>query len=99
MARAYSQSSKGWYKMSRLDEHETGMHAHDAWNYFILQYRVARLQANLGWVNFDLFRPLPSSALADGKLAEQVGKVVEHPKSKSNQPKPSCTFSLFQLQL
>ena len=34
--------------------------------------------------------PLPSSAWADGKLAElaeQLGKMVEHPKSKSTQPR------------
>ena len=36
-----------------------------------------------------LFQPLPSSAWANGKLAEEaekVGKMVEHPKSKSSQP-------------
>ena len=35
---------------------------------------------------------LPGSALADGKLAElteQVGKMEEHPRSKSTQPNPT----------
>ena len=44
----------------------------------------------LGWLWFWLFHPLPGSAWADGKLAElaeQLGKMVEHPKSKSTQPK------------
>ena len=51
-------------------------------------YRVAHLLTNLGWVDFDLCLVL--SALADVKfadVAEQVGKMVEHPKSKSTQPR------------
>ena len=44
----------------------------------------------LGWIWFVLFLSLPSSAGADVKLAEvaeQGGKTVEHPKSKSTQPR------------
>ena len=40
----------------------------------------------LGWLWFWVFHPLSDSAWADGKLAElaeQLGKMVEHPKSKS----------------
>ena len=52
----------------------------------MLKYRATHLLASLGWVDFDfwLFHPLPGSAWADGKLAEmseQLGKIVEHPKS------------------
>ena len=42
----------------------------------------------LGWILICIVPPLPSSAWADEKLAEmikQVGKMVEHPKSKSTQ--------------
>ena len=48
-------------------------------------YRVTHLLANL----IVAVPPLPGSAWADGKLeelAEQLGKMVEHPKSKSTNP-------------
>ena len=51
----------------------------------MLDYRETHLPANFGWVDFD-----DGSAGADGKLAElaeQLGKMVEHPKSKSAQPR------------
>ena len=56
------------------------------------KYRVTHLLANLGWAEFDFgcSTSLPGSAWADGKfaeLAEQLGKMVEHPKSKSTQPR------------
>ena len=47
-------------------------------------------EPRLGWLWFWLFHPLPGSAWADRKLAEladQLGKMVEHPKSKSAQPR------------
>ena len=51
-------------------------------------YRVANLLANLSFVDFDLCCYTLYSAWADGKLAEvaeQVGKMAEHPKFKFNQ--------------
>ena len=69
-------------------------------------YSVTHLLANLGWVDFDLecstlCLVLPGSAWANGKLAELaelLGKMVEHPKPKSTQPRfrqditgPPCT--------
>ena len=45
----------------------------------------------LGRVRLTLICSVPPSARADGKLAkvaEQVGKIGEYPKSKSTQPSP-----------
>ena len=45
--------------------------------------------AGLGWLLFCLFHLQPGSAWADGKLAEvaeQLGQMVEHYRSKSTQP-------------
>ena len=42
-------------------------------------------EPGLGSLGFCLFHPLPGSAWPDGKLAElaeQLGKMVEHPKSR-----------------
>ena len=47
-------------------------------------------EPRFSWLWFWLFHPLPGSAWADGKLAElaeQLGKMVEHPKSMSTQPR------------
>ena len=54
-------------------------------------YRVFNQFADIGWVDFDLgcYPYLPDSAWAGGlfaEAAEQLGKMVEHPKSKSTQP-------------
>ena len=53
-----------------------------------------QLLANLSWVDFDFgcstLCLVLSPDWADGKLAElaeQLGKMVEHPKSKSTQPR------------
>ena len=65
--------------------------------------RVVHLVGPLGWVDFLfwMFHLLPGSAWALGKLAElaeQVGKMVEHYRSKSTQPNyPTRWNTLYQL--
>ena len=53
----------------------------------IFVYRVRHLLANLGWVDLccSTLCLVLSGKLAD--LAEHVVKMVEHPKSKSTQPR------------
>ena len=59
-----------------------------------------RLATGFGWLWFVLFHPLPSSAWADGKLAEvaeQVGKMGEYPKSKVNPTQSLTLRSMMQI--
>ena len=58
-------------------------------SFSLATYRVFHQFTDLGWVDFGVLLSA-DSAWADGTLAEvaeQLGKMVEHPKSKSMQPK------------